>query len=230
MHGVGAETVDRIVSPVPYLVAHRAGNHPAAAALHDGLVLEADLHLHGGRVEVRHLKSAWPLPLLWDGRRVVGSWRRRLRLETLLAEAPRGTALMLDLKGPWPMLARLVRDAIEPIVEERPFSVCARWWPLLASFEGLPVRRVHSVGSARQLDLLLRRSAGRTLDAVVVPERLLDARVMAAIRSTADEVLTWPVNEPSRARELIGLGVRGLISDRPDLIRPCLEPAGAVAA
>ena len=65
---------------------------------------------------------------------------------------------------------------------------------------------------------------------MVVPERLLDARVMAALRSTVDEVLTWPVNEPSRARELIALGVRGLISDRPDLIRPCLEPAGPVAA
>lgn len=226
MHGV-TETVGRIVSAPPFLVAHRAGNALGEATALVGVVVEADLHLHGGHVEVRHLKSAWPLPVLWDRRRLVGAWRPRLRLETLLAGAPRETELMLDLKGPWRRLAELTRAALAPLAAERRFTVCARWWPLLDAFAGLPVRRVHSVGGARQLELLLRRSAGRRLDAVAVPERLLDRTTMARLAPVAGEVLTWPVNEPGRARELLGLGVRGLISDRPDLILPCLPGTAA---
>lgn len=226
-----AETVDPIVQPVPYLVAHRAGNDPARLGLTPGVVVEADLHLHDGRVEVRHLKSAWPLPVLWDGRRVVGAWHPRPRLEALLDAVPAETELMLDLKGPWRRLARLVRATIAPSAASRPFTVSARWWPLLDTFAGLPVRRVHSIGSPRQLDLFLRRTAGGRVDAVVVPEALLGGLTMAKLERAAGEVLTWPVNEPSRARELIRLGVRGLISDRPDLILPCLgTPAGHVAA
>lgn len=227
-----AETVERIVEPVPYLVAHRAGNDPARLGLAPGVVVEADLHLHAGRVEVRHLKSAWPLPVLWDGRRVVGAWRPRPLLEALLDAVPAETELMLDLKGPWRRLAQLVHAQIAPSAAARRFTVCARWWPLLETFADLPVRRVHSVGSPRQLERFLRRTAGGQVEAVVVPEELLDRRSMAMLERVAGEVLTWPVNEPSRARELIGLGVRGLISDRPELILPCLggTSPGQVAA
>lgn len=228
MPGVDADTA----RPGPYLVAHRAGNDPARLAAPPGVVVEADLHLHGGSVEVRHLKSAWPLPVLYDGRRLVGAWRPRLQLATLLRELPAGTPLMLDLKGPWPRLARLVREAIALDAHERPTTVCARWWPLLDHFDDLPVRRVHSVGGERQLRLLLRRAGGRRLDAIVLPESLLDRATMRVLETVAGEVLTWPVNEPGRARELIGLGVRGLISDRPELILPCLAgapPLGSVS-
>jgi glycerophosphoryl diester phosphodiesterase len=84
------------------------------------------------------------------------------------------------------------------------------------------VRRIASVGSARQLRALSERFGASGIDGVSVHERLLDERVVADIRRVTDFVLTWPVNAPDRARRLVGIGVTGLISDRVHDIAPGL--------
>ena len=61
--------VDSVPVDVPFLVAHRAGNDLALLrrAEERGIThVEADLHLFRGRLEVRHLKTVGPLPILWD--------------------------------------------------------------------------------------------------------------------------------------------------------------------
>lgn len=46
-----------------------------------------------------------------------------------------------------------------------------------------------------------------------VHERLLEPTSVASLRSIAEILMTWPVNGPARARELVRLGVDGLITD-----------------
>jgi hypothetical protein len=207
----------------PFLVAHRAGNRLVdlrAAERFDCALVEADVRLYRGRLEVRHLKTLGPLPILWDRWRLEAPWRPRMRLEELLEATSDHTELMLDLKGRDRRLGRRVRTEIEPELGHRRFTVCARSWRLLDAFADLPVvRRVHSVGNARQLRRLLQRFADQRLDGVSIHERLLDAESTASLRRIADVVMTWPVNRPERARELLGLGVDGLITDDAGAIR-----------
>jgi glycerophosphoryl diester phosphodiesterase len=120
---------------------------------------------------------------------------------------------VLDLKGRRRTLAERVLESIGPYLGARRFTVCARTWHLLEAFSGTPVRSVHSVGTARQLHAILRRFAGQRLQGISIHERLLDAHSVAAVRTVADTIMTWPVNRPERARELLGLGVDGLITD-----------------
>jgi hypothetical protein len=200
----------------PFVVAHRAGNRLAdlRAAERLGLaVVEADVRLFRRRLEVRHLKTVGPLPILWDRWRLAPPWQPRLELPELLAAASDATELVLDLKGRDPALASRTLAAIEPYLRHRRVTVCARRWSILDAFAGSPVRRVHSVGNARQLRRLLRRFAGQRLDGVSIHERLLNAATMTSLRGLADVVMTWPVNRPERARELLRLGVDGLITD-----------------
>ena len=52
-----------------FVIAHRAGNDldRLRRAQQLGIaVIEADLHLYAGRIEVRHLKTLGPVPVLWD--------------------------------------------------------------------------------------------------------------------------------------------------------------------
>ena len=84
------------------------------------------------------------------------------------------------------------------------------------------MRRVRSVGTRRQLARLLADRSGAAPEGVVVHAKLLDARVVAELRAVAEVVLSWPVNTPERARELLSLGVHGLISDRAEAIAPVL--------
>jgi glycerophosphoryl diester phosphodiesterase len=98
-------------------------------------------------------------------------------------------------------------------------TVCARSPRLLEPFAARgEVRRFRSVGSRRQLRRLLSRLDPLKLDGVSVHERLLDERVVAALRERAATVITWPVNTAARAGELALLGVHGLISDEPGLL------------
>ena len=207
----------------PFVVAHRAGN--CLDRLRDaerlGIpLIEADVRLFRGRAEIRHLKTVGPLPLYWDRWKLASPFRRTLVLSELLGSSAGSTELMLDLKGRNPRLARIVREELEPHLPGRRFTVCARSWALLDAFDGLPVRRFASVGNRRQLRALVDRFAETRLDGVSIHERLLDARVLAEIHSVAGLTLTWPVNVPARARELLRLGVDGLISDDAGVIAP----------
>jgi hypothetical protein len=136
-----------------------------------------------------------------------------LQLVELLAASSPGTELVLDLKGPRMRLAERVLDTIRPHLDERRFTVCARWWRLLEPFAGTPVRRVHSVGSARQLRRMLRRFSDQRLQGVSIHERLADRETIASLREIAEVVMAWPVNQPERARALLGLGIDALITD-----------------
>jgi len=208
----------------PFLVAHRAGNCLAALRATELLgtdVVEADVRLYRARLEVRHLRSVGPLPILWDRWRVAAPWGRRLQLGELLEATAPTTELVLDLKGSDVRLAEHVLDAIRPFFGTRRFTVCARAWPLLEPFAGSPVRTLHSIGTESELRRFLERFASDRLDGVSIHERLLHADTLAALRAIADVVLTWTVNRPARAAELVRLGVDGIITDDvPTLSQP----------
>jgi glycerophosphoryl diester phosphodiesterase len=203
------------------VIAHRGGNHLDALRDAERLgipLVEADLRLFRGRIDVRHLKSVGPLPLFWDRWRLAAPWTRRLSLDELLTETGRQTELMLDLKGRNPSLADLVARNIAPFLPERRFTICARAESLLEPFADLPVRRFRSVGTERQLRRFLQRGAPGSADGVSVHARLLGPRTMEELRHVVGVVVTWPVNCAEHAVELAALGVDGLISDVPGLL------------
>jgi glycerophosphoryl diester phosphodiesterase len=219
------------MSTAPFVVSHRGGNDISSLGAAERLgvrIVEADLHLFRGRIEVRHLKTVGPIPLLWDRWRLESPFRPRLRLEELLERVGPSITLMLDLKGRDPRLSHRVLELLG--AAPRPAIVCSRTWHLLEPFRGEPeVRVLHSVGSRRQLRRLLRRFPARSLQGVSIHAGLLDAAVVTAVRERAEIVFSWPVSTLARARLLAAWGVSGMISDRPQLARE-LAAAGMVSA
>jgi glycerophosphoryl diester phosphodiesterase len=180
---------------------------------------EADVHAYRGRLEVRHLKTAGPVPVLWDRWKLASARAPRLELETLLATAPGVPELMLDLKGHDPQLpARLLR-ALARAEPGRRMTVCSQDWALLEPLRGVPdLRIVHSVGNRRALGNLLARFAGDRLDGVSIHRRLLDPTIAAELRTRAELLLSWPVESIAEGHRLAGLGVQGLISQAFELL------------
>ena len=136
----------------PLLIAHRAGNEPArlrAAERAGADVIEADLHLRRGRLELRHLKTAGPLPLYWDRWALAPPWRRFDDLDDLLAAARPETALMLDLKGSDPAAARMLSAALSRAARRRARFVSAREWPLLDEIDPALAQRIGSAARPR---------------------------------------------------------------------------------
>jgi glycerophosphoryl diester phosphodiesterase len=207
------------------VVAHRAGNDPAALARALALgvqVVELDLHVQRGRPEVRHAKRVIGSPVLWERWRLEDALARPPRLEEVLdaaaAQDPPVTP-MLDLKGADPRLPRVLRRVLAGRAGPRPVLVCGRVWRNLAPLadtEG--VRVVHSAGTPRELRALLARfpDARSGLDGVSVKRTMLDAEVVAALRARTGTLLTWPVDDAADARLLGAWGVTGCITDHPE--------------
>lgn len=103
-----------------------------------------------------------------------------------------------------------IREATANRVMTSTGSLATRRW-LLASRLGRGVP-----GSARALQVP-RHSRG---------VRVVDDRLVRVAHDSGLHVHVWTVNEPGEMRRLLDLGVDGLVTDRPDLLREVLEERG----
>ena len=215
-------------------VAHRAGNSLDAlrAAVDAGAhVLEADVHEHRGRLEIRHHKRLGPFPYLWD-RQGAGQlpslrdeWElvrhtRQLQLHELLDAAAHGSTFMLDLKGRGqvgPAVVRLLHERAPSV----PVVVCGRWWPSVLAFADRDwARPVLSARGRTELARLRRRLAsGPPPHGVSVHRSLLDREVVDEQRSRVEVVMTWPVNDDDALRSVLDLGVNAVITDEEHVLK-----------
>jgi glycerophosphoryl diester phosphodiesterase len=208
-------------------IAHRAGNSLAGlhAANELGVdVIECDIHHHRGRLEVRHLKTAGPLPFLWDRWELAPASAPRLGLRELLEADRHGTTFMLDLKGRGtkvgPAVARLLHDS----GHHRPVVVCGRHWPDVEAMAELDyVRPVLSARNARELAALRDRLTRRTFHGVSVHRSLLDAEVVTRLRRHVEVVMTWPINDLEWLDRMGEIGANGIISDEPAVLAELLR-------
>jgi glycerophosphoryl diester phosphodiesterase len=203
-----------------YVVAHRHANALAdleRAAGAGVALVEGDVHLFWGRLEVRHLKTIGPIPILWDRWFLANPFMPRLRLERVLREVADDVHLMLDLKGVRSAVGGAVRRVLLAAAPGRPVTVCSRNWRALRRLGRLPgVRIVHSVGSRRQLRALLAGYGPGSLEGVSVHAGLLTPEVVRELRARAATVMSWPVESPERAALLAGWGVQGFITQHPE--------------
>lgn len=219
----------------PLAIAHRAGN--SLAGLHEANLLgvdvvECDVHAYRGRLEVRHLKTAGPLPFLWDRWELASARAPRLGLAELLAAAERGATFMLDLKGRREATGSAVADLVHVAAPGRPVLVCGRHWPSVERVAGhLPyASAVLSARNRAELVALVRRVRGaeRPPYGVSVHRSLLDERVVSRLRERVEVVMTWPVNNRQALGQVLELGANGVISDEPDILREVLTAPGTV--
>lgn len=210
-------------------VAHRAGN--SAAGLHEARrlgadVVECDVHAHRGALEVRHLKTAGPLPLLWDRWELAPASAPRLGLAEVLAADRGGARLMLDLKGRRADVGAAVA-ALLRAGDRREVLVCGRYWPAVDELAGLPfVRPVLSARHPRALAALSRRlrtGAHAAPYGVSLHGSLLDRPEAGRLRDGVEVVMTWPVNDVATLDRVVALGANGVITDSPEVLREVLR-------
>jgi hypothetical protein len=197
-------------------VAHRAGNDLEVlreAAQLGADVIEADVHLHRGRLEVRHLKSMGPLPWLWDRWELHPASAERLLLDQLLDALPAGQKVMLDLKGVGQVGPETLRHLHERSVEH-PLWVCARWWPSSLAFRDVPWAKALLSARGRSEIARLRRwvRSGRSAYGVSLHLSMLTPSLVREIQAAGSIVLTWPVDDQASLERARGLGVDGAIT------------------
>jgi glycerophosphoryl diester phosphodiesterase len=159
------------------------------------------------------------------------------RLAELLAELPQAR-VNIDIKSDDAVLPTL-RAVTEAGAQQR---VC------LATFSDRRMRRIRTLCgpdiatacSRVEVAMLmvgalgeLRRRSGAVVAQVPVRTRgipVLTAGLIRRAHSVGMQVHVWTIDDPETARALLGRGVDGLITDRPDLLLPVVAAASGNAA
>lgn len=209
-------------------VAHRSGNSVSGLreALDAGVdLVEADVHVHGAALEVRHHKTLGPSHL-WDKWELV---RRRdielAVLDDLMRELHDDPRLMIDLKGVDRRLAPRVADVLRAHDPAAPFAVCTKHWWMLDAFAD-PVRRVLSASNRTTLARLRRRLRRGPAHGVSVRLSLLTAPVVRELQARTDVVMAWPVDTPTALERAREIGVDAVISKDLTLLAGVLADRG----
>lgn len=204
----------------PFVVAHRAGNHlpKAERAVRRGVdMLEADVWRYRKRLEVRHLKTLGPLPILWDRWVLAPGWTPRLHLDELLAATPADVPIMFDLKGEDPNLSSSIVAEMRRDHPDRPIIMCTRFWIQLDRIRDEPdVHRIYSVGDEKERAGIFSRIDGMEHPAVSIHRNLVTPSLMKRFHECGAVVMAWGATTREQADLLLSLGVDGLtVSEGP---------------
>jgi glycerophosphoryl diester phosphodiesterase len=164
-----------------------------------------------------------------------------------LVEGDAGVPLLEDLLGAWPDLRVNIdakhENAVEPLAEvvrrtDAWDRVC------LAAFSDRRLARLRTLTEGRCCTSMGPREVARLRAASVgipagrfaaacaqVPTRqgpvpLVDRRFVAAAHSRNLQVHVWTIDDRAEMAHLLDLGVDGLMTDRPDVLREVLEARG----
>lgn len=205
----------------PLMIAHRAGNSLATAeeAIRIGAdLLETDIWLHGGKLEIRHPNRRGPI--LWERWRVrfnTGPWPT---LRQLLDETPEAALLFLDLKGDNRDLGPRILEELGRAAPGRPIAVCGRDYPQLDPLIDVPgITLFYSVGEQKEWASAWPRLEAMTSPAVSLKRHLASEPTMARLKEMGATVVCWGVNTPEELERLHAMGVDGFTTDNKLLIR-----------
>jgi glycerophosphoryl diester phosphodiesterase len=208
------------------LVAHRTPPTRTACeqlAADGATVFEVDIQLDAaGAVVVSHY-----VPFGAGGRLQRDNWRLRwhtagardLRLDAVAAIVPERCQVLLDLKERIPeRRARLVTALSESLPDRSRYIVCGHPAADVAAMRAAGFRTWRSVGNPRHLAAVL---AQRALpdDAVTIRHTLLRGGLIDRLHDRVPSVVAWTVNSVGEARRVHTLGVEGVTTDRPAVLR-----------
>ncbi len=222
-----------VALPRPFVVAHRYGNSAEMLGVAEAAgadLVEGDLWLYRGQLEVRHSKTAGPIPVLWDRWSIESARKPRFTFDQLLDGLNPDTRLFIDLKHGVSGLPAALVAAYRAARGDDPLLICSQDWRLLDEFRAYEqVTVVHSIGGLRQLDRVWTRLERDDHDAVSIHYRLLSAEIVDALKERVSTVITWPINTEERLEQVLGWGVDGFTSDNLELIRRFVERRDGLA-
>ncbi len=209
---------DRI--PIPFASAHRAGNSKEAAirAIEAGAdLIETDIWLHKGRLELRHKRRLGPI--LWEKWAVEPGWNPPYLLRDLLQDVPDDMLIFLDFKGDDQGLGPAVLEELRRFAPDRTVATCGRNYPQLQVIDHAPnIITFYSVGEEEEWPVAqdyIRRSSTPALS---LAAELATQERIDWISGLGGPVVCWGVQNPAEMERLRAMGVDGFTTDSRDVI------------
>ena len=219
---------DRI--PKPFASAHRAGNNREALlhAIDAGAdLIETDIWLHKGRLELRHKRTLGPIPILWERWAIEPGWKPRYLLRDLLRDVPDDIIIFLDFKGDEPNLGPAVLQELHQFAPDRIIATCGRNYPQLQIIDHAPnIITFYSVAEEEEWPMAQKLIAASTTPALSLLASLATQEKIDWVTARGGRVVCWGVESASEMERLTAMGVDGFTTDSDHLIRAIRRQRG----
>jgi glycerophosphoryl diester phosphodiesterase len=111
-------------------------------------------------------------------------------------------------------------------------TFCGQNWSVLQRLRVIDpgLRVYYSIGAQRQLPAFGHVPQDETLRGVCVHQSLLNAQLIDILKRRGLDIWTWIVDDVEQARQLVAMGIDGIISNNLDVLKALSEsPAGQQA-
>lgn len=208
--------------PKPFGSAHRGGNSrkDVMNSIEAGAdLLETDIWLHKGRLELRHNQRLGSLPILWEKWSISFSWRR-YTLRKLLEHTPDSTLIFLDFKGKDMNLGPEILAELERYAPNRVVATCGRDYEQLKVIADAPnILTFYSVGTEPEWPQAQPYIEASTHPALSLIASMATQERIDWVTNLGGVVVCWGVDSAEEMNRLHAMGVDGFTTDRPELLK-----------
>jgi glycerophosphoryl diester phosphodiesterase len=145
-------------------------------------------------------------------------------LEEMIATTPKGKKMVIEIKcgqEVFPALTKVVKKSRK---KKQLIFIAFNWETCVAAKKLFPKNACYWLSSsATEVQVKMSEVAKNGLDGINLGYKIVDQETVNKAKEAGFEVLSWTVDDPEEAKRLVKLGVTGITTNRPDLIRSSIQ-------
>lgn len=145
-------------------------------------------------------------------------------LEEMIATVPEGKKMVIEIKcgvEVFPALQQVVNTCGK---KDQLVFIAFDWKTILAARQLFPENACYWLCSlAAGVQEKMEDPAIKELDGINLNYKIVDKEIVLFAKGLGLEVLSWTIDDPEEAKRLFKLGVSGITTNRPDLIRQSIK-------
>ncbi|MBA4410023.1 MAG: glycerophosphodiester phosphodiesterase family protein [Bacteroidota bacterium] len=160
-----------------------------------------------------------------------GDWKNELYkgekipfLEEMIATIPDGKKMVIEIKCGVEVLPALKLAVDLSGKKQQLIFIAFGWETILATKQLFPENACYWLsGWAPEVQEKMKESAIKGLDGLNLNNKIVDKKTVRRAKRLGLEMLSWTIDDAEEAKRLVKLGVTGITTNRPDLIRSSLQ-------
>jgi glycerophosphoryl diester phosphodiesterase len=160
-----------------------------------------------------------------------GSWKNELYkgekipfLEEMIETVPVNKKMVIEIKCAIEVLPLLQQVVNSCGKKDQLIFIAFNWETIVATKQLFPTNACYWLSSsAAEVSAKMDEAAQKGLDGINLNNKIIDQEMVERAKQLGLSVLSWTVDDPEEAKRLIQLGVSGITTNRPDLIRQSIQ-------
>lgn len=145
-------------------------------------------------------------------------------LEEMIATVPDGKKIVIEIKCGVEVLPALQQIVTNCGRKNQLVFISFGWETILATKQLFPENACYWLSSsATAVQEKMKDVARNGLDGLNLNYKIVDKKTVRLAKRKGLEVLAWTIDDPEEAKRLIRLGVTGITTNRPDLMRSSIQ-------